>query len=140
MKVVRGIEEGRKALTREAFFEGQTGSPEVLEGIQRIFGQALTPEEVVGQIIAQVSRRGDDAVKEYTKLIDGVELTTLELDRDQEGFGRRCKTHRREGIPDSCRRHCCDEMERASRGVGDGMPQPLIHKIGRKPWRNYGKI
>ena len=82
MKIVRGIEEGRKALTREAFFEGQTRSPEVMEGIQRIFGQALTPEGVVEQIIAQVSKRGDDAVKEYTKLIDGVELTTLELDRD----------------------------------------------------------
>jgi len=82
LKIVRGIEEGWKALTREAFFEGQTGSPEVLEGIQRIFGQALTPEEAVSQIITQVSKRGDAAVKEYTKLIDGVELATLEMDRD----------------------------------------------------------
>jgi histidinol dehydrogenase len=82
VKVVRGIEEGRKALTRESFFEGQTTSPEVLEGIRRIFGQPLTPEEAVGQIIAQVSKRGDAAVKEYTKLIDGVELTALELGRD----------------------------------------------------------
>ena len=83
MKIVRGVEEGRKALTREAFFKGQTNSAEVLAGIQRIFGQALTPEEVVAQIIAQVTRRGDEAVREYTKLIDGVEIDALELTRDQ---------------------------------------------------------
>lgn len=81
MKVVRGIEEGLKALSRDAFLEEQASSSGVIEGIQRIFGEALTLEQAVGQIIHQVSNRGDIAVKEYTKLIDGVELDVLELDR-----------------------------------------------------------
>ena len=82
MKIVRGIEEGRKALNREAFLERQTISPEIMEGIERIFGEPLTPEEVVARIISQVASRGDEAVREYTKLIDGVELADLELSRD----------------------------------------------------------
>ena len=82
MKIVRGIEEGRKALNREAFLEQQTTSPEIMEGIKRIFGQSLTPEQIVDQIIAHVAKRGDEAVREYTKLIDGVELAELELSRD----------------------------------------------------------
>jgi len=81
LKVVRGIEEGLKALSRDSFLEVQAGSSGVMEGIQRIFGEALTLEQVVGQIIHQVSNRGDIAVREYTKLIDGVDLDILELDR-----------------------------------------------------------
>ena len=82
MKIVRGMEEGRKALAREPLSESQNGSPEILEGILRIFGEALTPTEAVSRIISAVSSRGDAAVKEYSALIDQAELTTLELDRE----------------------------------------------------------
>ena len=82
MKIVRGIEAGRKALNREAFLEQQTTSPEIMEGIKRIFGQPLTPEQTVAQIISEIAKRGDEAVREYTKRIDGVELADLELSRD----------------------------------------------------------
>ncbi|MDP6494617.1 MAG: histidinol dehydrogenase [Dehalococcoidia bacterium] len=82
MKILRGLVEGRKALDRDAFAEEQVASPELMEGIKRIFGQPLTPEETVARIISQVSRRGDDAVREYTKLVDGVDLAAFELGRD----------------------------------------------------------
>ncbi len=82
MKIVRGVEEGRKALNREAFLEDQAASPGIMDGIKRIFGETLTPEQTVARIISQVSKRGDEAVKEYTKLIDGVELENLELSRE----------------------------------------------------------
>jgi histidinol dehydrogenase len=82
VRIVRGIEEGRKALNREAFLELQATSPEIMEGIERIFGQSLTPEETVARIISGVASRGDEAVREYTKLIDGVELADFELSRD----------------------------------------------------------
>ena len=36
-------------------------------------------EEPVRAILAQVKARGDEALKEYTKAFDGVELTSLEV-------------------------------------------------------------
>ena len=85
MKIVRGMEEGRKALAREPLSETQNGSPEILEGIRRIFGEDLTPSEAVSRIISAVSTRGDDAVKEYSALIDQApgefrERPTLRID------------------------------------------------------------
>ncbi|MBF8267750.1 MAG: histidinol dehydrogenase [Dehalococcoidia bacterium] len=83
MKVVRGVDEGRKALARGSLSGHQAGSPEILEGIRRIFGEDLTPEEAVRRIISAVERRGDDAVKEYSRRIDRAELTTLEMSREE---------------------------------------------------------
>ena len=80
MKVVRGMDEGRKALSRTS--EGHSTPPELLEGIKRIFGEDLTPEGAVSRIVSDVALRGDDAVREYTRRIDGVELEYMELDRD----------------------------------------------------------
>ncbi len=81
MRVVRGIDEGRKALSRAS---GDHSAPtEVLvEGIKRIFGEELTPEGAVSRIVSDVASRGDDAVRDYTRRIDGVELESMELDRD----------------------------------------------------------
>ncbi|MBI2855942.1 MAG: histidinol dehydrogenase [Chloroflexi bacterium] len=82
MRVVRGLEEGEKALSRGHFSEDQNKTPEILEGIQRIFGQDLTPEEAVRQVVSQVSQRGDEAIREYSRRIDGVELDVLEVSRE----------------------------------------------------------
>ncbi len=80
MRVVRGIDEGRKALSRAS--ESESTPTEVLEGIKRIFGEDLTPEGAVSRIVSDVAQRGDDAVRDYTRRIDGVELESMELDRD----------------------------------------------------------
>lgn len=80
MKVVRGMDEGRKALARTS---GDNAVPqELLDGIKRIFGEELTPEAAVSRIVSDVAQRGDDAVREYTRRIDGVDLEGMELDRD----------------------------------------------------------
>jgi hypothetical protein len=63
MRVVRGMEEGRRALDREAFLRDQASSPEMAAGIERVFGQPMTPEEVVALIIRDVAERGDEAVR-----------------------------------------------------------------------------
>ncbi len=54
-------------------------APAVESGIERIFGARLTPLEVVNRIIADVAARGDAAVVEYARRIDGVELTAETL-------------------------------------------------------------
>ena len=83
MRVLNGVEEGRRALDRGAFNRDQGSSPEMAAGIERIFGQPMTPEEVVARIITDVADRGDDAVREYTRRLDGAEPASLELTREE---------------------------------------------------------
>lgn len=48
--------------------------PGMQEGMRRIFGQPLTPEEAVRLILQEVRRDGDAALRHWTARIDGVEL------------------------------------------------------------------
>ncbi|MCC7106838.1 MAG: histidinol dehydrogenase [Chloroflexi bacterium] len=51
----------------------------LLESLRRVFGQELTPEQVVNRILADVRRQGDAAVRDYTKRIDGRDLTEMRV-------------------------------------------------------------
>ena len=51
----------------------------VRDSIQRVFGHELTPEQAVAQILADVRQRGDDALREWTARIDGLELDDFEV-------------------------------------------------------------
>jgi histidinol dehydrogenase len=47
-----------------------------------VFGLPLTPEEAVDRIIKEVAESGDQAVLDYTRRIDGVELASVVLPRE----------------------------------------------------------
>ncbi len=49
------------------------------QGIQAMFGEVLTPEQVVRQIIKNVRERGDAALREYTEKIDKIQLDELQV-------------------------------------------------------------
>ncbi|MBS1253168.1 MAG: Histidinol dehydrogenase [Anaerolineales bacterium] len=51
--------------------------PSIAAGIERIFGERLTPAQVVERILADVREKGDAALRAYTQRIDGVELDAL---------------------------------------------------------------
>ncbi|MBF8299056.1 MAG: hisD, partial [Dehalococcoidia bacterium] len=44
---------------------------------EQLFGAALSPEEAVDRIIRDVASKGDTAVLDYTRRIDGVDLPSL---------------------------------------------------------------
>ena len=46
----------------------------LLLGMERIFGQRLTPETAVRQILASIRQNGDAALRDWTERIDGVDL------------------------------------------------------------------
>jgi len=50
-------------------------------GIQRVFGEALTPDEAVRRVLADVRQRGDGALREWTQRIDGVALEDFVVPR-----------------------------------------------------------
>lgn len=68
MKVIKGFKSARLVLARQA-------PVEVLGGDER--------EQVVRQIIDEVHNRGDAALFDYTLKLDGVKLTSLEVDKKQ---------------------------------------------------------
>jgi len=79
LKIARfdNVEEARRVLLgRRAI--GDALLPEsITSKIKEVFGEALSPAQVVERIIADVRAEGDDAVRRYTKLIDGRDLEDL---------------------------------------------------------------
>ncbi len=80
-------EEIVQRLTKPAF-DQVVVSEAVRARIKQTFGEALTPSQLVDRIVQDVRLRGNSAVLEYTKKIDGVtlteaglEVTTAEKDR-----------------------------------------------------------
>jgi len=60
-------------------------SPSAQRKTEEIFGRPLSPREVVQQIIHDVRAKGDEALLDYTRRLDGCELTAEDLkvtDRD----------------------------------------------------------
>ena len=57
-RLIRDLEEARRALTRRRGFEEPELSPRMQEGIRRVFGADLTADEVVDRILGDVRDRG----------------------------------------------------------------------------------
>lgn len=62
-------------LREKLSFRGDIVTPESQERTRKIFGEPLTPSKVVETICRAVQQKGISAAVEYTKKIDGVELT-----------------------------------------------------------------
>lgn len=79
MKIIRDIEVARTTLLKRPALGSYEISSTIRRGIKEIFGAELTPEQAVEQIITNVRDRGDAALLEYSKKIDGVGLERLEV-------------------------------------------------------------
>ena len=82
MKVVRGMDEGKKALNRGQLEDEQHNNPALLQSIEHVFGESLNPAQAVTRILSDIRESGDEAIARYTKLIDGVDLQGFEVDRE----------------------------------------------------------
>ena len=83
MKIIDSSKVGRgeveRLLTKKSFDEVEL-SPKIREANKKIFGEDLSAVEIVRKIVSDVRRRGDEAVIEWTKKIDGVELKNFSVD------------------------------------------------------------
>ncbi|MDX1662348.1 MAG: histidinol dehydrogenase [Candidatus Promineifilaceae bacterium] len=103
-------------LRRDNWLE-QEAPPYIQAGIERIFGEALTPADAVRRILEDVRARGDAALREWTARIDGVELETLRVPAEQIEEAL-------ETIPEALR----DALELAAGRIRDfHRRQPLPH-------------
>lgn len=55
----------------------------VLAGIERRFGERLSPEEAVRKVLKEVRQSGDAALREWTKKIDGFDLADFRVPEGQ---------------------------------------------------------
>ena len=86
MKIVDSAKVGREAieklLTKKSFDEVEL-SPKIREANKKIFGEDLSAVEIVRRIVSDVRQRGDAAVVEWTKKIDGVALENFVVDTEK---------------------------------------------------------
>jgi histidinol dehydrogenase len=79
VRLVRGADEGRRTVLKRQALEDYTVSAELQDGIEQLFGERLTPDQVVGRILEDVRTRGDEALLHYSRLIEGTELDALRV-------------------------------------------------------------
>jgi histidinol dehydrogenase len=78
-----GFAAARVRLSRQPSVLAGEPSDKIKDKLKAIFGRAISPQEAVDRIIADVRSKGDEAIFDYTFKIDGFKLASLEVSRDQ---------------------------------------------------------
>ena len=83
LRIFEDLEEARRTVLRrrDVLILDEVPEP-VQEGIRRLFGPGVTPDEATAEILGDVRRRGDDALRDWTARLDGVTLEDFEVARD----------------------------------------------------------
>jgi histidinol dehydrogenase len=82
VEIIEGFARAEAVLSRRTAADFYQVSPLLRKRLEEMFGTG-DPEVVVRQIISEVSKRGDRALIELTAKIDGVELDSLEVSKEQ---------------------------------------------------------
>lgn len=80
IRIIQGLAAGREHITRLRAGTAPPVTPAMAARLQEVFGRELSPEEAVAEIVADVRRSGDAALRDYTRRIDGVKLDGLAAD------------------------------------------------------------
>ncbi len=83
LKVVRGAERGKEEFSRFDPLDFGSLPQEVISKTHEVFGDGVLPRDSVSLILNAVRSEGDAAVRKYARLLDGVDLESLEV-TDQE--------------------------------------------------------
>src|SRR5690554_4782696 len=79
---IMDVSAAQKSILRRAAWDELAVPEPVMARSETIFGERLTPDEAVRRILADVRARGDAAVREWTRRLDGVE-SELVVSRQQ---------------------------------------------------------
>jgi len=78
------LEEAEKSILIRKSVVNTPVSPQINDQIFKIFGESLTPQEVVKRIINDVVERGDHALIEWTKKLDNTDISnSIEIKVEQ---------------------------------------------------------
>jgi histidinol dehydrogenase len=80
LKIYTNLDEARQTVLKRRDMMNLDEIPEpVRAGIARVFGEELTPEQAVARLLTDVRARGDEALREWTTRIDGLEMSGFEI-------------------------------------------------------------
>jgi histidinol dehydrogenase len=77
IRLIEGLPAARAHIARLRSGVEPTLPPAVAQRLRQVFGRDLSAAEAVAQIVADVRRDGDTALRDYTRRIDGVDLEAL---------------------------------------------------------------
>lgn len=83
MRIVRGLEQSREVLLANRGLGLDSAPDSVLERTRAAFGKAMTPIETTEYIVERVREGGDEAVRDITRRLDGIDLADLEVPKSQ---------------------------------------------------------
>ena len=81
--IITGVSAGREKILRNRGKLGEDVSPALLDRLHKTFGEPLTPEQAVARIIADIRARGDAALLDWTRQLDGVSLPSVAVSADE---------------------------------------------------------
>lgn len=83
VRIVYGASEARRTLLQRHPLDEYEATPELQASIKRLFGESLTPDQVVARIVGEVRAHGDRAVREYSRRLDGCSLCALRIPQER---------------------------------------------------------
>jgi histidinol dehydrogenase len=81
IRIIAAPEARKTILKRRPPGEMETPS-DTAERSRQLFGEPLTPEQAVSRILREVREQGDRAVRHYTRLLDGADLPSFRVERE----------------------------------------------------------
>jgi histidinol dehydrogenase len=79
IRVIDDVAVARETVLQRQPWDMVAVTPAVQAGIERIFGEALSPDQAVTRILEDVRSGGDSAVMAYTRRIDGADVDRLQV-------------------------------------------------------------
>jgi histidinol dehydrogenase len=77
------VDEANKGLLRRDMALRPNVPPALQASLNEMFGEGSTPDTAVAHIIDDVARRGDEALREWTRRLDGADLHSFVVDRGE---------------------------------------------------------
>jgi histidinol dehydrogenase len=83
VRIVYDVAEGRRTLLMRQPLDEYEAPPALQASISALFGEPLTPDQVVARILSEVKVNGDRAVRHYSRLLDGSDMDALRVPRER---------------------------------------------------------
>jgi histidinol dehydrogenase len=81
--ILIGAAAGREKILQNRALTDKAISPALMNGLRKTFGEAVVPDEAVARIITDVRARGDAALFDWTRKLDGVELKRVAVSANE---------------------------------------------------------
>ena len=79
MRIVRGLDGAKRVLCDGRGLSLDSVPPQVQERTNAVFGEPLSPLRFVERVLTEVRERGDEAVRDLTRKLDGLDLEAFEV-------------------------------------------------------------